>query len=123
MNYDFFFYIFLYISETYFQLRKKQKPLLGRRFGLPQTSNRIYLLRNCFSSYIYLKDMYNTLKGIGKILFVSVLIILLICKFRDFTSVFTKKEINFPKFAYKSSFEHVNSSVTIHSFRRTLSSS
>ena len=52
--------------------------------------------------------MYNTLKGIGKILFVSVLTILLICKFRDFTAVFTKKEIKFPKFAYKFSCEHVN---------------
>ena len=51
----------------------------------------IYLLRNCFSNYVYLKDTYITLKGIGKVLFVSVLRILLICKFLKFTTVFTKK--------------------------------
>ena len=33
--------------------------------------------------------MYLTLKGIGKILFVSVVRILLICKFLNFTAVFT----------------------------------
>ena len=70
---------------------KKKKHLLGNIFGSPHTSNRIYLLRNCFSNYVYLKDMYITLKGIGKILFVSVLRILLICKFLNFTAAFTKK--------------------------------
>ena len=35
--------------------------------------------------------MYITLKGIGKILFVSALRNLLICKFLNFTVVFTKK--------------------------------
>ena len=44
--------------------------LYGNIFGSPHTSNRIYLLRNCFSNYLYLKDMYIALKGIGKILFV-----------------------------------------------------
>ena len=44
------------------------------------TSNRIYLLQSCFSNYVYLKDLYMSLKGIGKALFVSVLRILLICK-------------------------------------------
>ena len=38
--------------------------------------------------YIYLKNMYITLKGIGKILFVSVLKIFLICKFLNFTAHF-----------------------------------
>ena len=52
---------------------RKKKHLLGNIFGSPHTSNRIYLLRNFFSSYVYLKDMYITLKSIGKILFVSVL--------------------------------------------------
>ena len=70
---------------------RKKKHLLGNIFGSPHTSNRIYLLRNCFSNYVYLKDMYLSLKGIGKILFVSVLRILLICKTLNFTAAFTKK--------------------------------
>ena len=70
---------------------RKKKHLLGNIFGSPHTRNRIYFLGNCFSNYVYLKDMYITLKGIGKILFVSVLRILLICKFRNFTAAFTKK--------------------------------
>ena len=37
------------------------------------TSSRIRLLWNCFSNYVYLKNMYMSLKGIGKSLFVSVL--------------------------------------------------
>ena len=63
----------------------------GKLFGSLHTSNRIYLLRNCFSNYVYLKDMYMSLKGIGKILFVSVLRILLICKTLNFTATFTNK--------------------------------
>ena len=71
---------------------KKKNHFLGNIFGSPHTSNRTYLLRNCFSNYdLYLRDMYITLKGIGKILFVSVLRILLICKFLNFTAAFTKK--------------------------------
>ena len=70
---------------------RKEMHLLGNIFGSPHTSNWIHSLRNCFSNYVYLKDMYITLKGIGKILFVSVLRILLICKFRNFTAAFTKK--------------------------------
>ena len=70
---------------------RKKKHLLGNIFGSPHTRNRIYFLGNCFSNYVYLKDMYITLKGIGKILFVSVLRILLICIFLDFTAAFTKK--------------------------------
>ena len=70
---------------------RKKKHLLGNIFGSPHTSNPIYLLQNCFSNYVYLKDMYITLKGIGKILFVSVLRILLICKFLNFKAAFTKK--------------------------------
>ena len=44
-----------------------------------------------FQLCVYLKDMYITLKGTGKILFVLVLRILLICKFLNFTADFTKK--------------------------------
>ena len=44
-------------------------------FCLP--GNWIYLPHNYFSSYVYLKDTYKTLKGIGKIQFVSELTILL----------------------------------------------
>ena len=65
---------------------RKKKHLLEKIFG-----NWIYLLRNCFSNYVYLKDKYITLKGIGKILFLSASRILLICKFLNFTAVCTKK--------------------------------
>ena len=60
---------------------RKKKYLLENIFGSLHKSNRIYLLQNCFSNYVYLKDIYITLNGIGKIFFVSVLRILLICKF------------------------------------------
>ena len=70
---------------------RKIKHVIGKIFGSPHTSNWIYLLRNCFSNYVYLKDMYLSLKGIGKILFVSVLRILLICNFLNFKAAFTKK--------------------------------
>ena len=68
----------IFIFEKCLQFRKKQKHLLGKMFGSPHTSNRIYLLRNCFSNYVYLKDMYIALKTTGKNLFVSMLRILLI---------------------------------------------
>ena len=70
---------------------KEKTHLLGNIFGLPHASNQIYLLQNYFSNYVYLKDTYITLKSIGKILFVSVLKILLICKFLNFTATVTKK--------------------------------
>ena len=70
---------------------RKKKHLLGNIFGSTYTSNWIYLLRNCFSNYIYLKDMHITWKGIEKILFVSVLRIFLICKFLNIMAAFTKK--------------------------------
>ena len=63
----------------------------GKLFGSLHTSNWIYLLRSYFSNYVYLKDMYLNLKGIRKILFVSVLRILLICKTLNFTATFTNK--------------------------------
>ena len=100
---------------------RKKKHLLGKIFGSPHTCNWIYLVRNGFSNYVCLKDTYMTLKGIGKILFVSVLRILLICKFLNFTAVFTKK-LNFPKFAFncpieKGSFSLIHQThITIHSF-------
>ena len=68
-------------------------------------------LRNGFSNYIYLKNMYITLKGIGKILFVSLLRILLICKFLNFTAVFIKTKLTFSEFAYDSPCEKVNFSL------------
>ena len=81
-------------------------------FVSPHTTNRIYLLRNCFSNYLYLKYMHITLKEIGKILFVSVLRILLICKFLNFTAVFIrKKRSNFSKFAYSFTCKKVNFSL------------
>ena len=55
--YFFFFYIF---QKGTFSLEKKH--LLKEILGSPHTSNRIYLLQNCFSNYVFLKDMYMTLK-------------------------------------------------------------
>ena len=77
-------YLFFNISE---------RNLLGKMFGSPHTSNQIYLLWNFLKLCIdrYLKDMYITLKGTGKTLFVSVLRTLLICKFLNFPAAFTKK--------------------------------
>ena len=63
----------------------------GKLFGSLHTSNRIYLQWNCFSNYVYLKDMYLSLKCIEKILFVSVLRILLISKTLNFTAIFTRE--------------------------------
>ena len=100
---------------------RNKKHLLGKVFGSPHTCNWIYLVRNGFSNYVCLKDTYMTLKSIGKILFVSVLRILLICKFLNFTAVFTKK-LDFPKFAFscpceKGSFSLIHQThITIHSF-------
>ena len=64
--------------------------------------------------------MSITLKGIRKILFRLVLRILLI--HNRFATVFTKKDLNFPKFTYNFPCEKVNFSpihpihITIHSF-------
>ena len=59
------------------------------------TTKWIYLLQNYFSSYVYLRDIYKTLKGIGIIQFVSELTFLLnleISKFHhDFMGVFTNR--------------------------------
>ena len=113
---------FFIFQRSTLNLEKTRKHLLRKIFGSPHTSNRIYLLQNYFSNYVYLKDMYITLKGIGKSLLVSVLGILLICKFLNFTVVFTKKKFNFRKISYNFLCEKVNFSLihrthnTIHSF-------
>ena len=77
------------VQRITFNLEKK-KHLLRKIFGSPYTSNQIYLRLNCFSNYVYLKDIYLTLKEIGKIMFASLLKILLICKFLNFAAFFTK---------------------------------
>ena len=70
----------------------KKKEAFSRECSwFTHTSNRIYLLWNCFSNYAYLINMYITLKGIGKIIFVLVLRILLTCKFLNFTAAFPPK--------------------------------
>ena len=100
---------------------KEIKHLLCNIFASPHTSNRTQLVQNCFSNYVYLKDVYITLKGIGKILFVSMLRILIICKFLNFTATFPKK-LNFSKFAFNFPADKVNFSLihrthsTIHNF-------
>ena len=99
---------------------RKKKHLLGNIFGSLHTSNRISLLRNCFSNYVYVKDMHIILKGIEKMLFVLVLRILLICRFLNFTTTFTKK-IKSSKFAFNFPREKVNFSL-IHQIRITIQS-
>ena len=108
MDYFFFFSIF---QRSIFNLEKNKSILLRRIFGSTRTSNRIYLLRNSFSNYVYLKDMYITLKGIKKILFVSVLRILLIFKFLNFTAGSTKKRIRLSKICMQYSMSEVNFSL------------
>ena len=115
------FYFFLYFREAP-TIQKKTKAFVRKNFGSPHTSHWIYLPQNCFSNHVYLKDLYITLKGIEKILFVLVLRILLICKFLNFAAVFIQKNLNFPKLAYNFPCEKVNFSlihpthITIHSF-------
>ena len=54
--------------------------------------NWIYLLQNYFLSYVYLKDIYKTLEGIGKIQFVSELAILLNLLISKFHGSFHKEK-------------------------------
>ena len=97
-------------------------------FNSLHTNNRIFLLR-IFLKLCIPQVMYMSLKGIGKILFVSVLRILLICKTLNFMAGFTKKKLKFPKFAFNFLCGKVNFSLTdwtrttIHSFWRSLLSS
>ena len=59
-------------------------------FCLPR--NWIWLLQNYFSSYVHLKDIYKTLKGIGKIQFVSELTILLNLQISKFSGGLQKEK-------------------------------
>ena len=59
-------------------------------FCLPR--NWICLLQNYFSSYVHLKDIYKTLKGIGKIQFVSELTILLNLQISKFSGGLQKEK-------------------------------
>ena len=52
--------------------------------------------------------MYIPLNGIGKITYVSVLRVLLICKSLNFTAVFTEKKLNFSGSACNFLYEKVN---------------
>ena len=88
---DYYFFCF-YSQGSTFNLEKKTKALVKENL----LNNQIYLLWNCFSNvfqtiYDYLKDMYITLKGIEKSLFVLMLQILLMSAFLKFTAVFIKK--------------------------------
>ena len=87
---------------------RKKKHLLGNIFGSSHTRNRIYLLQKCFSNYVYLKDMYMTLEGTGKLLFASVLRNLLICRFLNSAAIFSKK---IKLFAYNFTCDKVNFSL------------
>ena len=64
-------------------------------FCLPR--NRIYVLQNYFSSYVYLKDKCKTLKGIGKIQFISELAVLLNLEISKFHVNLHKKKIEIIK--------------------------
>ena len=59
-------------------------------FCLPR--NWIYLLQNYFSSYVYLKDIYKLLKGIGKNQFVSELTIFLSLQISKFHESLNKEK-------------------------------
>ena len=93
------YYLFIFLREISTYNLKKQKHLLGKIFDSPHISNLIYLLRNCSSNYVYLKNRYITLAGIGKIMFVSVFRILLICKSLNLQPPSLKK-LNFPMLQY-----------------------
>ena len=84
------YYVFFYILGKYLQFRNIKKHV----FGSSHTSNRVHLLRNCVSNYVYLKDMYITLKGTGKIQKFGLCQgqeFFLICKFLNFMAVFAEK--------------------------------
>ena len=55
------------ISEKYLHFIKKQKNVWRKIFRPLLASNRIYVIPNYSSNYVYLEDRYKTLKGIGKI--------------------------------------------------------
>ena len=80
-------FLFLYFKKG-LQYRKNKSICYRKLFDLLYTRNQIYLLRNCFSNYVYLQDICITLKRIAEILSVSVL---LICKFLNFKAIVTKK--------------------------------
>ena len=65
------------ISEKYLHFIKKQKNVWRKIFRPLLASNRIYVIPNYSSNYVYLEDWYKTLKGIGKILSLSELTILI----------------------------------------------
>ena len=65
------------ISEKYLHFIKKQKNVWRKIFRPLLASNRIYVIQNYSSNYVYLEDWYKTLKGIGKILSLSELTILI----------------------------------------------
>ena len=66
--------------------------LMSKKFiSLPRTW--IYLLQSYFSSCVYLKDIYETLKGIGKIQFVSEFTILLYLQISKFHGNLSQERI------------------------------
>ena len=67
-------YFFGYQKGT-LDLENQQMHMSRIFFCLPR--NWIHLLQFIFSSYVYLEDIHKTLKGLGKIQFVSELTILL----------------------------------------------
>ena len=63
------------------------------------TRNWVYLLQKYFWSSVYLKDVYKTLKGIGKIRFLSELTILLNLQISKFYgSLRDEKNFNYQSF-------------------------
>ena len=76
----YYFFLLKFLRST-FNLEKKSICYVKYLFHPVQATGSIYcgIVFQCI--YIYLKDKYITLKGIGKILFVSVLKILLSVNF------------------------------------------
>ena len=123
------YFLYLYIADMYLQFWKKEFLNLGNKFHYKKYKERDGNTRNKFA-FVFRHSiyMYITLKGTEKILFVSVLTILLICKSLNFTVTFTKK-LKLSKFAFNFPCEKINFSlvhrnlITIHNFWRTLLSS
>ena len=63
-----YIHIYIYIFQRSNFNLEKTKSFVKENFCSTNTRNWVYLLRNCFSNYVYLKDVYINFKTIGKIM-------------------------------------------------------
>ena len=97
---DYFFFIF---QRSTFNLEKNKRICCRKLFVHPIQVTR----------YTYCEIVFQTIQT-GKILFVSVLSIMLICQFLNFTAVFTMKNFKFSKVCIQ--FPVRETHITIHTF-------